>query len=64
MIEIYNSVLEDINSFKDSISSATSVSKNLVDTYKLFIAYNLKDADLLKERIKEKVTEALNDEIL
>lgn len=58
--DIYNNVLTDINTFKTGIQSATYASKSYVDSYKLYASYHIVDSDLLKERMKNKVAEALN----
>lgn len=61
MASIYSAALESIESFKTSLADASAFTTLYINTYKEYAYRNIKDSELLKEKIVEKLATALND---
>ena len=62
MSVIYDTVLNEINEFKATIQEAASMAKYYADSYISYCSLTMRDADLLKVRISDKVKETVNED--
>lgn len=61
MASIYADALESIENFKTSLADASAFTTLYINTYKDYAYRNIRDSELLKEKIVEKLAVALNE---
>lgn len=60
-MDIFENVNVKRQEFKDALQELTITAKTFTDEYKAYCMLTMRDSDLLRERLVNKVAEILND---